>query len=252
LTSPRIAGLSRWQDELYEAQWEAIISREEWERVCLILANPAPDPRRGRREPPPTIYLLTGGLGVCECGVSIRGHGTRGVRYYRREPAQGGCGGIHRLAEPIEDYVRDAVLAAFGDPDQGGRLRRALTSMQPDDSQLRALLTERQALQARQQSLEQEKIAGYYDHDPNQCHRLNKGVYDDLEKIEDELAALPIATGLPVELPENMDVGYAAWDAWTIEERRAVLAFALKRVTFKRGFHGRKFDPSQIGLDWRV
>jgi site-specific DNA recombinase len=72
LTNPRIAGLRRWQGELYQAEWEAIIAREEWERVCLIMANPAPDPRRGRRGPPPTIYLLTGGLGACECGASIR------------------------------------------------------------------------------------------------------------------------------------------------------------------------------------
>jgi len=254
LTNPRIAGLRRWQGELYQAQWEAIIAREEWERVCLILANPAPDPRRGRRGPPPTIYLLTGGLGACECGASIRGHGTRGVRYYRCDSARvpNACGRIHRLAEPVEDYVRDAVLAAFGDPDRGGRLRRALASMQPDDGRLRSLLTQRQALQTRLQTLEQERIAGDYDADPDQFRRLNSGVHAELVKVEAELAARPIATGLPVEIPERMDTAYAAWDAWTIEERRAVVALALKRVIFKRRFRGRKFHPSQVALDWRV
>jgi hypothetical protein len=49
-----------------------------------------------------------------------------------------------------------------------------------------------------------------------------------------------------------MDTAYAAWDAWTIEERRAVVAFALKRVIFKRRFRGRKFHHSQVALDWRV
>lgn len=252
LTNPRIAGLRRWQGKLYEADWEPIISWEEWERLCLILANPAPDPRRGRRGPPPTTYLLTGGLGACECGVSIRGHGTRGVRYYRCEPAQGGCGGIHRLAEPIEEYVRDCVLAAFGDPDRGGRLRRALASMQPDDSQLRALLTERQAWQSRLGRLEQQMIAGHFDDDPQQFDRLNSGIRAGLAKVEAELAALPIATGLPVEIPEGIEAAYEAWGVWTIDERRAVVAFALKRVTFKRRFRGRKFHHSQIALDWRL
>jgi site-specific DNA recombinase len=254
LTNPRIAGLRRWQGELYQAEWEAIIPREEWERVCLILANPAPDPRRGRRGPPPTIYLLTGGLGACECGASIRGHGTRGVRYYRCDSARvpNACGRVHRLAEPVEDYVRDCVLAAFGDPDRGGRLRRALANMQPDDGRLRSLLTQRQAMQARLQALEQERIAGDYDHDPEQWRRLNSGVYADLAKVEAELAARPIATGLPVEIPERMDTAYTAWDAWTIEERRAVVALALKRVIFKRRFRGRKFHQSQVALDWRV
>jgi hypothetical protein len=148
--------------------------------------------------------------------------------------------------------VRDCVLAAFGDPDRGGRLRRALESMQHDDTRLRALLTERQALQARQQTLEQQLSDGYYDGRRQQFERLNDQIAAKLERVESELAALPIATGLPVEIPEHMDTANAAWDAWTIEERRAVVALALKRVIFKRRFRGRRFHYSQVALDWRV
>jgi site-specific DNA recombinase len=252
LTNPRIAGLRRWQGQLYEAKWEPIIGREEWERLCLILENPAPDPRRGRRGPPPTTYLLTGRLGFCECEAPIRGHGTRGVRYYRCDPAKGGCGGIHRLAAPIEDFVRDAVLTAFGDPDRGGRLRRALERKQDDDGNLRALLAERKAWQTRLANLEQEKIAGDYDEDPDQFQRLNSGIRAGLAKVQHELERRPIRTGLPVEIPEGTDAALAAWEEWTIDERRAVVAFALKKVIFKRGFRGHQFHHSQIGLDWRV
>jgi site-specific DNA recombinase len=252
LTNPRVAGLRRWHGELVQGEWEPIIGREEWERVCLILENPAPDPRRGRRGPPPTIYLLTGRLGECECGTPISGHGTRGIRYYRCNLARGGCGGITRLAVPIEDFVRDAVLTAFGDPDRGGRLRRALARTQADDSDLRALLAERKAWEARLAKLEQEKIAGDYDDDPDQFTRLNSGIRAGLARVQQQLAARPIRTGLPVEIPEGTDAARAAWQEWTIDERRAVVAFALKKVVFKRGFRGYKFHHAQIALDWRV
>jgi DNA invertase Pin-like site-specific DNA recombinase len=252
LTNPRIAGLRRWHGELIQAEWEPIIGREEWERLCLILENPAPDPRRGRRGPPPTIYLLTGRLGECECHTPISGHGTRGTRYYRCNLARGGCGGITRLAVPIEDFVRDTVLTAFGDPARGGRLRRALERTQADDSNLRALLAERKAWQARLAKLEQEKIAGDYDADPEQFQRLNSGMLVGLAKVEQDLARRPIRTGLPVEIPEGTEAARAAWEEWTIDERRAVVAFALKKVVFKKGFRGQKFHHSQLALDWRV
>jgi DNA invertase Pin-like site-specific DNA recombinase len=252
LRSPRIAGLRRWHGELVKAEWEPIIGRDDWERVCLILENPAPDPRRGRRGPPPTTYLLTGRLGECECEASLSAHGSRGLRYYQCSPARGGCGRISRRAEPIEEFVRDAVLAAFGDPDRGGRLRRALERTRRTDDDLRTLLAERKAWQARLTRLEQEKIAGDYDDDPEQFQRLNSGMRAGLAKVEHELARRPIHTGLPVEIPEGKEAARAAWEEWTIDERRAVVAFALKKVVFKRGFRGQKFHHSQLSLDWRV
>jgi hypothetical protein len=176
------------------------------------------------------------------------------VRYYRCDSARtaNACGRVHRLAEPVEDFVRDAVLTAFGDPDRGGRLRRALVRTRADDGNLRALLAERKAWQARLQMLEQEKIAGDYDDDPDQFQRLNSGIRAGLAKVEHELATRPITTGLPVEIPGGMAAARAAWGTWSIEERRAVTAFALKKVVFKLGFRGQKFHHSQLALDWRV
>jgi hypothetical protein len=124
--------------------------------------------------------------------------------------------------------------------------------MQDDDGNLRALLAERKAWQARLAKLEQEKIAGDYDEDPEQFTRLNSGIRAGLAQVEQTLKARPICTGLPVEIPEGAEAARAAWEEWTIDERRAVVAFALKKVIFKRGFRGQKFHHSQIGLDWRV
>jgi site-specific DNA recombinase len=256
LENPRIAGLRRWHGQLVAPQggdaWEPILGRDDWERLCLILANPAPHPQRGRRGPLPTRYLLTGRLGVCQCGVPIQGHGKRGVRYYRCDSGQAtnACGRIHRLAEPVEDFVRDAVLTAFGDPDRGGKLRRALARTQNDDRTLHTLLAEKRAAEAKLARLEQEHIADVITDE--QFERMNPLALDRLAKAEAALTTRPVTTGLPVEIPEGLDAAKAAWEEWTIDERRAVVAFALKQVIFKWGARGRKFHRSQIALDWRV
>jgi site-specific DNA recombinase len=254
LTNPRIAGLRLWHGELHKAPWKGIISREGWERVCLILENPKPDPRRGRRGPIPRTYLLTGGLGVCECEMPMRAHGKHGRRLYECDPNRSAkaCGRTYRRAEPVEDFVRDAVLAAFGDGDRGRRLRRSLERAQGDDGDLRTLLAERKAWQARITRLEQEKIAGKYDANPDQFDRLNSGMQAGLAKVEYELSTRPIRSGLPVEIPESADAARAAWDSWTLDEQRAVVAFALKAVVFKPGFQSEPFHHSQVRLDWRV
>jgi len=254
LTNPRIAGLRSWHGELHKAPWRAIVGREDWERICLILENPKPDPRRGRRGPLPRTYLLTGGLGVCECGMAMRAHGKHGRRFYECDPNRSAkaCGRTVRRAGPVEDFVRDAVLAAFGDRDRGGRLRRSLERAQGNGGDLRTLLTERKAWQARIANLEQEKIAGKYDADPDQFDRLNSGMLAGLAKVEYELATRPTHSGLPVEIPEDTGAALAAWDSWTLDEQRAVVAFALKAVVFKRGFQSQPFHHSQVRLDWRV
>jgi DNA invertase Pin-like site-specific DNA recombinase len=256
MVNPRIAGLRQWRGQLVQPQggdaWEPIISRDDWERLCLILANPAPHPQRGRRGPLPTRYLLTGRLGVCQCQVPIQAHGKHGVRYYRCDSGQAtnACGRIHRLAEPVEDFVRDTVLLAFGDPDRGGKLRRALERTQNDDGALQALLAEKRAAAAKLARLEQEHIADVITDE--QFERMNPLALERLAKAEAALKVRPVTTGLPVGIPEDLDAVKAAWQEWTIDERRAVVALAVKQVIFKWGARGKKFHPSQIALDWRV
>ncbi len=252
LTNPRIAGLRRWKSVLYKGNWEPILDRETWERVCLILENPAPDPRRGRHGPLPKTYLLTGGLGFCECGASVRAGGMSvGKRGYRCDSARGGCGRISRYAEPIEDFVRDAVLTAFGDPDRGGRLRRALKAMQAEDNTMQTLITERDAARAKVAQLEHEHVTDLIDDEA--FARMYPLARARLAKVEHELEARPTPAGLPVEIPDNLEAGRAAWKHWTIDERRAVVAFAVRRVVLKYGARGRRgFEPRLLELDWRV
>jgi len=251
LLNPRVAGLRRWEGVLYEAEWEPILDRETWDRVCLRLEQRLPNPHRGRRGPPPTTYLLTGGVAFCECGKRLRSKPIRDhKRGYICDPMFEGCG-RHRLAEPLENFVRDVVLKAFDAPNRGGRLRRALDRTQADDTGLMALLTEERALKAKRTQLEEDDVHDRIPHE--QFLRMNDQVNRRLAEIEQEKYSRPVVTGLPVEIPAGLEASRIAWQTWTIDERRAVIAFALIKVTVKAAGKGRKvFDPSHVIFDWRV
>jgi site-specific DNA recombinase len=256
LTNPRIAGFRAWHGELVEADWEPIIDRDTFDRLQVALAARPLSPRRGRG-PLPRAYLLSGGLGVCGsegCGRPLRPHRTSrangGVRCYRCDSRAGGCGRLGRYADPVENAVRDAVLTAFDNAKLGPLLRAQLQAQTRGHDHVRELLNERETLKAKLSRLEED----YFDDllDREQFARGQARVKERLVEVEAALiAATPVR--LPVIVPEGKDALYAAWEAWTIEERRAVVAFALKRVVVKPMGRGYRFDPVRdLELDWRV
>jgi len=73
-----------------------------------------------------------------------------------------------------------------------------------------------------------------------------------LEAVNAEIAATT-PKQLPVEIPEGAEALRAAWDGWSLEQRRSVVTFALKRVVVKPTGPGYRFDGRRgLQLDWRV
>jgi site-specific DNA recombinase len=256
LSNPRIAGFRDWHGELIEADWEPIIDLDTFDRLQVALAARPLSPRRGRG-PLPRAYLLSGGLGVCGnegCGKPLRPHRTSRAngnhRCYRCDSRAGGCGRLGRYADPIENAVRDAVLSAFDSPEFGPLLRAQLQAQKRGHDHVRELLNERETLKAKLRRLEDDYFEDLLDRD--QFARGQAGVKERLAEVEAGLvAATPVR--LPVKVPEGADALRAAWEDWTIEERRAVVAFALKRVVVKPMGRGYRFDPIRdLELDWRV
>lgn len=148
LVSPRIAGLRAHRGEVTaEAVWPAIVDRASWERVRAILTDPS-----RRRRGPLTRYLLTGLARCGSCGTPLvgaprgqrKGDGARGkyrtasgasVRAYGCLKRNGGCGRVFILAEAVEDFTRDLVLARF-DGRALARARRHLESPDEDDAKV--------------------------------------------------------------------------------------------------------------------
>jgi site-specific DNA recombinase len=252
LTSPSIAGLRQWKGERYKATWPAIVDVETFDRLQLALANPPPNPHRGRRGPLPRSYLLSGGLAECGepgCGRPLVPHKGKDRRIYRCDSQRGGCGKVSRDAEQVEGYVRDLVLAAFDDPDLGPKLRVRLEAKAKGNG-VKVLLNERETLRAKLRQLEDD----YFDDllDRGQFERGQARVKQRLGQLEGELvAATP--QRLPVDLPTGLDALHTAWASWSVEARRAVVTFALKRVVVKPVGKGYRFDGDRdLHLDWRV
>jgi site-specific DNA recombinase len=250
-SSPRIAGLREWNGEYVEAQWKPIISREDFERLQLILRARPESPRRG---PLPRTYLLSGGLIECgSCHLPLRPHATnRGHRGYRCESPRGGCGKIHRRAQPIEDFVRDAVLHAFDDPALGPKLRAEVQTRASNEERVKALANEVDTLKSKLGQLEYD----YYEADAidhGQYLRGQARVKERLAKATEALHAI-LPRGLPVTvLPVGFDALQREWGRWSIEEQRTVIAFALKKVVVKSVGRGYRFDGRRdLELAWRV
>ena len=112
LTRPHVAGLRSHHGKLVPAVYDAILEMEKWERLRAIRA----DPSRRTRQGAPARMLLTGGVGRCgkKCGAPLRARpSTAGTRRYGCPPEGNhgyGCGGVTRVAQPVDDYVTEAVL----------------------------------------------------------------------------------------------------------------------------------------------
>ncbi len=266
LTNPRIAGLRRWKGKTYPAVWEAIIDPETFQRLQLALANPAPSARLGRG-PLPRSYLLSGGLAVCggtyedgkPCGRPLRPHKQKGRRTYRCESQHGGCGKVARFADPLEDYVRDLVLAAYDDPAMGPQLRGQLGAKAAGNG-LQALLNEHETLRTKETALgnlleavDQAGLAATDLHLPDRAE-LERALGRVVARLYEVEAEITTATPkrLPVDLPEGYDALQAAWQGWSMEQQRAVVAFALEQVVVRPVGRGYRFDGDRdLTLRWR-
>lgn len=124
LRSPHLAGLRVHRGEVVgEGAWEPIITRAEHEALR------AP---RGSRSTTRRTYLLSGILRCKRCGGRMVGKtGSNGRRAYHCpvQPGYGGCG-LHITADPLDELVTDATLAAASTP----AVRSALAGKAEDRS----------------------------------------------------------------------------------------------------------------------
>jgi site-specific DNA recombinase len=154
----RIIGIRVHHGVEHKAQWNAVIPREQWDRIQLRLdANQS---RRNSQVKSGRTYLLTGFVVCGNCGnyMTGSGHTRRGKlerRYYcRPEYSPGiprGCGKVSRLADPIEALVTRAVLyrldsegfaQTFASATQDEDMQRALAEHQETKTQLATVVAD--------------------------------------------------------------------------------------------------------------
>jgi site-specific DNA recombinase len=259
ISSPRICGVRTHLGTHYKAQWPAIISEEDWQRLQIAWRARA---RHGTTAP--RRYLLTGILFCGNCDTPMVGqtwHDTRrpGIvtRRYRcaRDEAyyhRSGCGKVFRLAEPIDLLVSEAVLRRLDSPD----LIRALGA-QANDGELKAKIDERQHKEDHKRELLDDRARGI----------LNRAEYEYAKHIvEDEIEAIN-------RQPATMQSGRTfsripldgslrqAWEEADLVLKRDLIKLLVKKVVVVPGRTQRlckindqtfRFDPSLMRITWEV
>jgi site-specific DNA recombinase len=249
LISPHLAGLRAHHGKLAAGNWTAIVEREEWERVraALELRPMPPEVKR------PRVALLPGIL-YCHCGAPLTSHGRPGgAREYECKKINGGCNGIRRKAQPIEDAVRDAALTALADPGFRAALETELRARQGTDKTVRELKARRD--RDREQLVVLRDRLGDGTIDPDDFAHAKARIAERLGGIGRALAAMSSPdAALLAQLPEEYDALQQAWAKWNLDRRRAVLRLALNRVTLLPISKGRRvFDARrELKPDWRV
>ena len=252
LLSARIAGLREHHGKVTaEAVWPAIIDLGTHEWLRAVLTDPDRQKFNGvaaRR------YLLTGFLycGRPECGKQLVARPrSDGRRCYvcASGPNFGGCGKIRRLAEPVEDLIREEVITALAGPG----LDAALQAATGEDQAERELLA---ALRVDQERLD-ELVDAFADGTLSRADlaRAKSRVEARMEATRRRLARRTTST-LLAGLPRGEEALRAEWKAHEgpdgLAWRRAVIGTVIERIVLKPCVRGRnRFDPAAVDPRWR-
>jgi DNA invertase Pin-like site-specific DNA recombinase len=244
IAGTRIAGLrTHGKDEetgdpvvVGPAAWPAIITADEHARIRARLKDP-----RVHRVGRPPVSLLGGLIRCGRCGgrlVSSRyPNGAR--RYMCPTTPQGGtCGGLAIVAEPVEELVVDAVLAATAT----AKIRkpgRAKPAADGDDvetwetrlAELADLFADGSIGRAEWMRARDKVEAGL---------RAARATRD--RSFADADTARWAAPGALA----------AAWPQLTTDQRRQALTAIVDRVVIAPSGPARRFDPARVSITWRT
>lgn len=238
LLNPRYAGRVRYKGEVQAtpAVWPAIVEASTWEAVNAILTNPM----RATPGRAPT-YLLTGiaRCGVAGCGATVHagGNARRGVPGYR---CSGSLGHFARMAEPIDDYVSQVIVARLSRPDARNLLHK------PQTVDTGALTLEAAGLRARMDALAVDFADGALT--GSQLRAATTRMRERLATIEAELADAGRVDVLG-DLVDTADV-HAAWEGLVQDRRREVLRTLADVTIHPVGRGTRTFRPESVTITW--
>jgi DNA invertase Pin-like site-specific DNA recombinase len=247
LRSERLAGVRIHKGVRYPAAWPAILSSAEHEALTAVLDN------RGRQARRPRRLLLSGILRCGRCGTVMRGApivGRRGHREpgYRCDEQAGGCGRIHRLAAPLDEFITEAVLVALATPELRERLENQQTDQAARDLSV-AINTDR----ARLDSLRDQLADGVID--PPDFAHAKRRIEERMRLAGEELARVA-GRGALAGLPGAYEALAAAWEDFDLDRRRRIVAAAVADLVCKPVGRGVRFNPEQadrhLEITWRA
>ena len=253
LVSPRLTGRRRGQDPEAPPQWPAILTVAEHEHLVAKL-GPGRNPVGERNDPGPRVYLLRGVLFCAaerdgqRCGTRLRGKPSESKRRYVCDTRDGGCEGVKVVANAVEEHVRDAVIAAFDDPELGLKIRKRIAARLASPALEQAAMEQKKTATEALARLGDDYADGLLT--GPQVERATRRLQQRIDAAEAELADIRQSPTIMVELPGSSAAIKAAWNEWNLEERRQVVRLAIERVWVKRAGQGKRFTAERVEFDW--
>jgi hypothetical protein len=178
----------------------------------------------------------------------IRRRHTDKVRYYGCEKVNGhvACGGTYVVAEPLEAFVGEIVLAAIDSPALASELRHLEADTTTDDDLA--------VLHADEQALEQLARDHYVGHLIERAEYLaaRDALHSRVETTRGRMSK-PGAAALLRELGEDGAGVRAAWAAGDVDWRRRLVSMLVDRVEIGPATRGAtRFDPTRVDPIWRA
>lgn len=221
--------------------------------LALTEARPAQEPRlpmRGRTR----TYLLTGGLAVCgRCGTPLEARPSEtGRRSYVCSSARGsnnlekpGCGRIRVVADSLEDYVAERILARLASRRSAERVAKALIA---EEKEAHAVANRLDKERARLDIVAADWADGKLGH--REFYLARDRIAASIKADEELLDRAAKLGGVPVYDPEQLADW---WNTAGLERRRALLTLLVDRIevgpTTLPG--SRKFDPARVRIVWK-
>lgn len=243
LLSALISGQREYRGEFTDGTFPAIITPQESARLRAILTDPARRKMAGNSR----SYLLSGFLRCGRCGERMVARPTaHKVRRYicAKAPETPNCGGIARIAEPIEALVEERLFEVL----DGADLRAYLDK--PNGHAEEVLLS---AIRADEEALQQLSADYYVERVITRADYF--AAHASLEaRLDANRASLTKANGHSML---NTIVGAgeairAEWQSRPLDWRRAVIAAVIDHVDVMPAVPGRnRFDPGLIVVHWR-
>jgi len=248
--NPRVCGLVVYQGAVLfgpdggkvRGQWEAILTEDEYNDVVAKWGSSSQSvpsrlgaKGRGHR----TVYLLSPFLRCGKCSARMIGSRRRNrrgeVEEYYRCPAKGngGCGGVTRVAEPVNKYITALVIA-----EQQKIQFRKLEDLPPwPKAQELADLQKR--INEQQQNFESGNISAER-HFPSlaRMEAVEAGLKRERRQYEGRQQARRHAVTNLAEKWDKRD--------FTMEQKQAAIAQTLTAVIIKPSGKGGRFHPDQI------
>lgn len=244
LTSARISGQREHRGEIVaNAEWPAIIRPGETQRLRAKLNDPDRRTNRSARR-----YLLASLLRCHHCeGKLVSRPRDNGARRYvcASGPNFGGCGKTTIMAEPLEQFVVEAVMHRLDSPE----LPRALNSSVSTDPageewQAEVERAQEQLDELAQMWAEREITRGEW-------VSARAPIEKRLDAAKRRLAAINRTTELTPHLGNAKELR-EQWETMTLTRQKQIVGALLQHVVVgpgRRGFN--RFDPARLTAVWR-